>query len=72
MANIDFSFSPNLNELATFAGQATDTGKSQIEEELYEWVNNTLKRHGPCQPSTMVVHRLVRPSGDFGKVIEFD
>ena len=70
LANLDFSFSPNLNELATFAGQTTDTGKSQIEEELSEWVNNTLKRHGPCQPSTMVVHRLVRPSGDFGKVIE--
>ena len=70
LANLDFSFSPTLNELATFAGQTTETGKSQIEEELSEWVSNTLKRHGPCQPSTMVVHRLVRPGGDFGKVIE--
>ena len=70
LAQLDFSFSPTLNDLATFAGRSADSRQSQIEEELAIWVDNTLKRHGPCQPSTMVVHRLVRAGGDFGKIIE--
>ncbi len=70
LSNLDFSFSPTLDELAAIAGRTADSRQSQIEKELSEWVDNTLKRNGPCQPSTMVVHRLVRAGGDFGKVIE--
>ena len=70
LASLDFSFSPTLDELAAIAGRTADSRQAQIEKELSEWVDNTLKRNGPCQPSTMVVHRLVRAGGDFGKVIE--
>ena len=70
IADLDFSFSPTLRELATISGLTGVARRPRVERALFEWAETTAMRQGPCQPSTAVLHKFVKPSGEFGKAVD--
>ncbi|TCM75231.1 hypothetical protein [Rhodovulum steppense] len=69
LAEVDFSFNPTLQDLAKLSGRPAMARRPRVEKALFEWMETTAMRQGPCQPSTAIIHKFVKPSGEFGALI---
>lgn len=70
IATLDFSFQPTLDDLARLSGRSGTGRRPRMERALIEWADTTIMRQGPCQPSTALIHKLAKPNGEFGTVID--
>ena len=69
IATLDFSFHPSVDDLARLSGRSGTARRPRVERALIEWADTTIMRQGPCQPSTALIHKLAKPNGEFGTVV---
>ena len=69
IADLDYSFAPTLDDLASAAGKAPVSRLTMVNQDLAEWKERVGMRSGPCQPSTAVLNFIVT-RGRVGKIVD--